>query len=48
MKASKKIDNKLADRIAGFQRLKSGKHESKVEQRINSGGFTMPGSRKKG
>jgi hypothetical protein len=49
MKPSKKIERRLNVRLRDYeQNIKgSNKHETKVAQRIESGGFTQPGSRKK-
>lgn len=47
MKAGKKIQRRLDDRQQGYKELLSMRSDSKVSLRKESGGYTMPGSRKK-
>lgn len=48
MKAVKKIDRRLSRRLSDYQStIIGGKYDSKVMQRIETGGYTKPGSRKK-
>lgn len=48
MKAGKKIQRRLDDRQGDYERmLRSTDHESKVRSRMENGGYTRPGSRKK-
>ena len=48
MKASKKIEKKLAVRLNDYgSMMAAGSKESKVEQRMRTGGFRRPGSRQK-
>ena len=47
MKAGKKIENRLAERQKGYKDLLAMRSDSKVQSRKESGGYTLPGSRKK-
>lgn len=47
MKASKKIQDRLDARQKGYKELLAMRSDSKVAQRKETGGYTMPGSRKK-
>jgi hypothetical protein len=47
VKAIKKISRRLEDRQKGHQQLMEMRSDSKVAQRKETGGYTMPGSRKK-
>lgn len=48
MKAGKKIQAKLDARIKDYEAmLARGANDSKVQQRMDSGGYTRPGSRKR-
>ena len=47
MKPSKKIQKRLDARQKGHMELMAMRSDSKVSQRKESGGYKMPGSRKK-
>jgi hypothetical protein len=48
VKARKKIQNRLDARQKGHTELMTMRSDSKVAQRKETGGYTCPGSRKKG
>ena len=47
MKAGKKIQAKLDFRQRSYKETLAMRSDSKVDQRKQTGGYTMPGSRKK-